>query len=209
MTTTTASDGHHYGHGIVEPESEGYLFPELKRILSAVQPDGGPIFEIGAGGGWTAAQLGELGYQVTGVEISADGVALAQHNAPAARIEHGSAYDDLAGIYGTFRTVYALEVVEHLYSPRLFAQRAYDLLPAGGHLVISTPFHGYWKNLMLAATGKMDQHFTALWDHGHIKFWSRRTLNALLTEAGFRNIQFSFAGRIYPLSKSFFACAER
>jgi 2-polyprenyl-6-hydroxyphenyl methylase/3-demethylubiquinone-9 3-methyltransferase len=37
--------------------------------------------------------------------------------------------------------------------------------------VISTPFHGYWKNIALAVSGKFDDHFTALWNGGHIKFF--------------------------------------
>ncbi len=66
----------------------------------------------------------------------------------------------------------SLEVVEHLYFPRKFARTVYDLLEPGGTAIISTPYHGYWKNLVMALTGTMDAHFTALWDHGHIKFWS-------------------------------------
>jgi hypothetical protein len=32
----------------------------------------------------------------------------------------------------------------------------------------------------------MDNHFTVLWDHGHIKFWSRSTLTKALEETGFK-----------------------
>jgi hypothetical protein len=39
---------------------------------------------------------------------------------------------------------------------------------------VSTPYHGYHKNLGLALSGKMDAHFTALWEGGHIKFFSIR-----------------------------------
>ena len=211
MKRSTSQDEHAvlYGHSAVQPPSEDYLFPELRRILTSVQPDGGPLFEIGAGGGWTAQRLTNLGYDVTGIEPSVDGVALARRNAPGARIELASAYDNLSELYGRYRTVFALEVIEHLYSPRIFARNAYELLEDGGHLIVSTPFHGYWKNLILAATGKMDAHFTALWDHGHIKFWSRDTLSKLLKEAGFRQVEFSYAGRFYPFPKSFFACAQR
>jgi 2-polyprenyl-6-hydroxyphenyl methylase/3-demethylubiquinone-9 3-methyltransferase len=86
---------------------------------------------------------------------------------------------------------------------------AYALLEDGGYIIVSTPFHGYWKNLALAVTGKLDNHFMALWEHGHIKFWSKRTLTVLLSSAGFRNITFSYAGRPYPFAKSMFACAQR
>ncbi len=61
----------------------------------------------------------------------------------------------------------------------------------------------------LLLAGKMDQHFTALWDYGHIKFWSVKTLGALLAEAGFRDIRFRRIGRIPPLAKSMIAVATR
>ena len=79
----------------------------------------------------------------------------------------------------------------------------------GGHLILSTPYHGYWKNLALAITGNMDQHFTALWDHGHIKFWSIKTLGLLLREVGFSNVSFVRVGRIPVLAKSMIAVAEK
>jgi 2-polyprenyl-6-hydroxyphenyl methylase/3-demethylubiquinone-9 3-methyltransferase len=55
----------------------------------------------------------------------------------------------------------------------------------------------------------MDKHLTALWTHGHIKFWSRDTLGQLLDEAGFENIRFHRVGRIPPLAKSVIAVAEK
>jgi len=197
-----------YGHTASQPESESYLYPHLLKLLRRIEARG-PLFEIGAGAGWTASSLTELGFQVTGVEPSADGVALCRRNAPRATIHMGSAYDDLAERYGRFPVVYSLEVIEHLYSPRLFVRAAYDLLEEGGHLILSTPYHGYWKNLALALTGKLDDHFTALWDHGHIKFWSERTLRILLAEGGFEGFVFTHAGRRPPLSKSLFVVAVR
>jgi 2-polyprenyl-6-hydroxyphenyl methylase/3-demethylubiquinone-9 3-methyltransferase len=55
----------------------------------------------------------------------------------------------------------------------------------------------------------MDKHFTALWDHGHIKFWSERTLRALLAEAGCHEIEFRRVGRIPALAKSMIAIARK
>lgn len=75
--------------------------------------------------------------------------------------------------------------------------------------MVSTPYHGYWKNLALALTGRMDSHFTALWDHGHIKFWSKRTLDELLREAGFVEVEFLRLGRVPPLAKSMMALAKK
>ena len=61
---------------------------------------------------------------------------------------------------------------------------------------MSTPYHGYLKNLALAITGKMDAHFGPLWDGGHIKFWSRKTLSRLLEEKGFEVTDFAGCGRV-------------
>jgi 2-polyprenyl-6-hydroxyphenyl methylase/3-demethylubiquinone-9 3-methyltransferase len=47
----------------------------------------------------------------------------------------------------------------------------------------------------------MDNHFTALWDHGLIKFWSVQTISTLLRETGFVDLQITRVGRIAPLAK--------
>jgi 2-polyprenyl-6-hydroxyphenyl methylase/3-demethylubiquinone-9 3-methyltransferase len=105
--------------------------------------------------------------------------------------------------------VLSLEVVEHVYAPRDYARTVFDVLSPGGVAIVSTPYHGYWKNLALALTGRMDRHFTALWDHGHIKFWSMTTLGELLREAGFVDIRFQRVGRVPALAKSMIAVARR
>lgn len=105
--------------------------------------------------------------------------------------------------------VISLEVVEHVYSPRDYARTLVSLLEPGGTAIVSTPYHGYFKNLAMAVTGKMDTHFTALWDHGHIKFWSIHTLSQLLTEAGLNDIQFFRVGRIPALAKSMIAIGRK
>jgi 2-polyprenyl-6-hydroxyphenyl methylase/3-demethylubiquinone-9 3-methyltransferase len=103
--------------------------------------------------------------------------------------------------------VTSLEVVEHVYFPRRYAATLFSLLEPCGTAIVSTPYHGYWKNLALALSGRMDTHYTALWDHGHIKFWSIETLGKLLTDAGFRAIQFRRVGRFPALAKSMIAVA--
>jgi len=85
----------------------------------------------------------------------------------------------------------------------------FNLLEDKGLAIISTPYHGYLKNLALALSGKMDAHFTALWDHGHIKFWSMRTLSELLRETGFVDIRFQRVGRIPALANSMIALARK
>jgi 2-polyprenyl-6-hydroxyphenyl methylase/3-demethylubiquinone-9 3-methyltransferase len=111
--------------------------------------------------------------------------------------------------FGSFDVVTSAEVVEHLYLPRHLARNSYQALRPGGVAIFTTPYHGYWKNVVMALTGKLDAHFTVLWDGGHIKFWSRRTLTRLLEEAGFRVERFVGVGRVPLLWKSMILVARK
>ncbi|HXG28761.1 MAG TPA: class I SAM-dependent methyltransferase [Nevskiales bacterium] len=189
--------------------SHAYLLPGLKNILEGLEipQEKRRLFDLGCGNGSVANELVRLGWEVAGVDPSEQGIAHANTHFPHITLRVGSAYDDLVAQYGTFPVVVSLEVVEHLYAPRRYAKTLYSLLDPGGVAIVSTPYHGYLKNLALAVTGRMDAHFTALWDHGHIKFWSIKTLRALLEEVGFRDIRFHRVGRIPPLAKSMIAVA--
>ena len=105
--------------------------------------------------------------------------------------------------------VVSTEVIEHLFDPLSFARSCFSFLRPGGKAIISTPYHGYLKNLALAVTGKMDFHFHPQCLGGHIKFWSRKTLSLLLHEAGFRVVGFHGAGRLPWLWKSMILVAEK
>ena len=137
------------------------------------------------------------------------GIALAKAAYPNRCFEVASAYDDLTSSWGRFPLVVSLEVVEHIYDPKRYSRTLYDLLEPGGTAILSTPYHGYLKNLALALSGKFDRHFTALQDGGHIKFFSIATLSSLLREAGFKDIRFLRVGRIPPLAKSMVAIAKK
>jgi len=186
--------------------SHSYLLPTVDAALAELAPN--TVFDLGCGNGSTAKHLAAR-YTVAGIDASRSGIALANAAFPDLRLEVGSAYDDLATRYGQFDAVISLEVVEHLLNPKLYVQRMFALVRPGGGVIISTPYHGYFKNLMLALFGKMDRHFTALWDGGHIKFWSVRTLTILLKDAGFPDIEFKFVGRVPALAKSMIAIARR
>jgi 2-polyprenyl-3-methyl-5-hydroxy-6-metoxy-1,4-benzoquinol methylase len=187
-----------------------YLMPTVRAELTKVWADGARhLFDLGCGNGSVAAALAHDGWDVTGVDPSTEGIRKAQRAYPLLKLRQGSAYDDLPEIYGRFPVILSLEVVEHVYAPRRYARTLFDLLEPAGTAIISTPYHGYFKNLALAMSGRMDAHFTALWDHGHIKFWSIRTLSILLREAGFAEVRFHRVGRFPALAKSMIAVARK
>ena len=196
-----------YRQGAQHNHAHAYLLPVIYEIVRSEKAR--RAFDLGCGNGDTVAALAASGIEAIGVDPSAEGIELAKEKYPHCQFALGSAYDDLRGTYGTFPFVVSLEVVEHLYSPRRFAATLFDLVRPGGIAVVSTPYHSYWKNLALAVTGRMDAHFTALWENGHIKFWSRATLRTLLERAGFADISFRRVGRVPLVAKSMIALARK
>ena len=198
-------------HDAAATHAHAYLLPAVDKILLERKRSFGArrVFDVGCGNGFVADHLRQLDFDVTGVDSSTEGIEHANTAYPELKLYAGSAYDNLAAKYGRFPVVISLEVIEHVYWPRAFAKTIFDLVATGGIAVVTTPYHGYLKNLALAVTGQMDRHFTALWDHGHIKFWSRDTLQTVLTEAGFSHVEFHHVGRIPPLAKSMIAVAYR
>lgn len=188
--------GHHHA----------YLLNPLLRLLSQVSslPNNQiRILDIGCGNGSMTSFLAQQGYQVVGIEASESGIKYAREKYDNCEFILGSVYDPVPqDLKHSFDIVLSAEVVEHLYYPKELVRYARECLKPSGHFIITTPYHGYWKNLLLAVTGKMDRHFTVLWNNGHIKFFSVNTLSNLLESEGFSPQKFDFAGRFPYLWKS-------
>ncbi len=187
-----------------------YILPALKKLLRDI-PRNAVIADVGCGNGSLIAQFQQDDLQLHGLEMSMSGLAEARKAYPRIHFEYADLTADLSShaLAGKCDVVISTEVVEHVFLPRIYAKNCYTLLKPNGLLVVSTPYHGYVKNIVLAVTGKMDHHFTALWDYGHIKFWSRQTLTALLEEAGFVVTGFRGVGRLPFLWKSMILVATK
>jgi 2-polyprenyl-6-hydroxyphenyl methylase/3-demethylubiquinone-9 3-methyltransferase len=186
------------------PQSHDYLFPIVHQLIKGTPP-GATVLDLGCGNGSFISNFRSAGWKLHGTDFSPTGIEVARSSFPEINFflsDATSTAGDLARNIGSADVVVSTEVIEHVYSPRGFLRNAHSLLKPGGMLVISTPYHGYLKNLALAATNSMDKHFTALRDHGHIKFWSRKTLTSILNETGFTDIHFYGAGRLPYLWKS-------
>lgn len=199
------ADDYHHGK---PNRSLSYLLPAILKGLEK-NTSIRRVFEIGCGTGDLANLLTRKGYIVLASDPSISAIASARSRFPDQLFEEASAYEDLHARFGKWDAVVSMEVIEHLYRPKIFAKTAFRLLANNGTLIISTPYHGYWKNLALALSGKMDDHFMALRDHGHIKFWSEKTIAVLLSDAGFKSIEIIRTGRIHPLAKSMVIIAQK
>ncbi len=168
------------------------------------------MLDAGCGNGYIARVLSSRGFNVTAFDLSPDGIALAQEKEPNIRWYVRSVYDDLIDI-GTsgFDVIISSEVIEHLYSPQKFLANMYSLLRANGTLILTTPYHGYLKNLALTLFNVWDKHHTVDWEGGHIKFFSEKTISKMLVETGFSHIKFRNAGRAPYLWKSMVLSARK
>ncbi|PTB20589.1 SAM-dependent methyltransferase [Trinickia symbiotica] len=192
------------------PESCGYVAPRILELLGVL--DVRRVLDIGAGNGALCAELAKAGYEVAGVEYDPKGVQLAKSAHPNIPFYNFGVEDDPARLLAherAFDAIVSTEVVEHLFSPHLLPIYASRCLKAGGYFILSTPYHGYLKNLALSALNQWDAHHTPLWHGGHIKFWSRATLTALLSANGFQVVGFSGVGRLPYLWKSMVLVARK
>jgi 2-polyprenyl-3-methyl-5-hydroxy-6-metoxy-1,4-benzoquinol methylase len=179
------------------------VFVELVKKLEGVQS----ICDLGCGNGHITGRLAALGYYVTGVDASASGIQIAQRTYPGVEFVHALIDRDIS--LGQFDLVISSDVIEHLYRPSDLLDAAGLLLKPGGQILLGTPYHGYLKNLVLAATGKMDAHFSALHDGGHIKFFSVNSLSTLMRAHGFDDLRFTFYGRAPWLWKNMICHARK
>jgi 2-polyprenyl-3-methyl-5-hydroxy-6-metoxy-1,4-benzoquinol methylase len=208
MNTNTNSQLYEYTYLDSQPQHHhNYLIAPLLEFLEQVKPlnvDQLRVLDLGCGNGSLTQDIASQGYEVIGVEESVSGIEAAyQQNTHACQFLQGSIYNlPYEQLGDLFDVVIAAEVIEHLLYPKELIRAARKCLKPNGHLIVTTPYHGYWKNLVLAISGKMDEHFTALWDGGHIKFFSVKTLSLLLEQEGFTDPQFKFAGRYPYLWKS-------
>ncbi|MGQ0563084.1 MAG: class I SAM-dependent methyltransferase [Gemmatimonadota bacterium] len=202
-----------YGYKTAAYKTPNYLLEGVNTALAPLRSAGMmALLELGCGNGYVAAQLASAGWRVTATDISAEGVAVARETyaASGARFVTASIYDaTLAQRLGTFDVVLAIEVIEHLQLPRELLRRAFDVLRPGGRLVVTTPYHGYFKNLVLSLTNRWDAHFAVHWDAGHLRFFSPAALTKMALGCGFLNARWTGMGRVPGLWKSFLFQAER
>ncbi len=178
-----------------------YVEPVLRKWLNSEKAN--TLLDLGCGNGALTARLNQFGLLCTGTDFSDSGIQIAQATFPNVNFFQSVMQDDLAQKYQSqFDVVISVEVIEHLLLPRQLFERAKEALKPGGTLIITTPYHGYWKNLALALANKYDSHWHPLRDYGHVKFFSISTLEKLFEEQGFLVESICRVGRIPAFARS-------
>ena len=194
-----------YAYTDAEPaNAHGFLMQPLLELLPT--PKQGQklrVLDLGCGNGSMSNKIAEKGYEVVGVEESPSGIDVARKNFSNCKFLQGSIYSPPAEIMNNdFDVVVSAEVVEHLFYPKELPRLARKCLKPGGRLILTTPYNGYLKNIALSVLDAMDRHVNPLWDGGHIKFFSVKTLSQLLENEGYSDVKFKFTGRAPYLWKA-------
>ena len=180
------------------PYLEQYLAPALLPFIQELSP--ARILDIGCGNGKLCSLLArQTDSYVVGIDRDEVGIELAREAYPSIAFYQKSLDSDplelLDSVGEKFDLVVSTEVIEHLYSPSQMVRFASEVLNPSGKILVTTPYHGYLKNLCLSLANKWDRHLNPLWEGGHIKFWSKRTITQLFEEGNFELCSFKGVGR--------------
>src|ERR1700722_11461133 len=179
------------------PGSCGHIAPKVMELIK--KHNLRRVLDLGAGNGSLCGMIANLGCEVVGVEYDKKGCEVARGSYPRIPFYNFGVQDDPSDLMSAeepFEAVISTEVIEHLFSPHLLPLYAARTLKEHGLLIISTPYHGYLKNLALSIADKWDIHHSPLWHGGHIKFWSQKSLTQLLAQNGFSVLEFHGVGRL-------------
>jgi len=177
----------------------------LREMLSTVSAAN--VLDVGSGPGDVVGALHRDGVSVVGMDVSAEAVAMASRRHKGCRfIEHSAEELPWPVQAGAFDLVIAFEVIEHLLRPRQLLLGAHEALRPGGHLAITTPYHGLLKNLALVPLG-FDRHFAV--EGEHIRFFSDNAIRRILADTGFTMIRVVHLGRAWPVWAGVFVWARR
>lgn len=177
----------------------------LTRCLSAV-PKGGLILDVGCGRGEFCDFFARQGFRAEGTDISQAAVKYAQEHYPGSTFHACPVEDLLPARAGAFDAAFSSEVIEHLFDVGAYLLAINHLLKPGGTLVLTTPYHGLVKNIVIDMLN-YSSHYDPMGQH--IRFFDRKGLDRCLRSFGFEPVHWWGYGRPWPMWKSFFVVSRK
>lgn len=179
-----------FGGGVNSTESDLYEFKPsgshgvLVEWLSHRPPQ--RVLDAGCFDGRFAAYVRQQGHHVTGLDRQ-------KHDGVAERVDAFIEADLNLPLPATlprdFDVVVAGDILEHVMEPsRLLSDLAARVAP-GGEILVSIPNFGHWYPRGRIALGRFDYDQRGPLDRGHIRFFTRNTVERLFEECGLRVIE--------------------
>jgi 2-polyprenyl-3-methyl-5-hydroxy-6-metoxy-1,4-benzoquinol methylase len=134
---------------------------------------------------------GEGGFASAFVRRTGGRAIVAEPNVAAAQVAASHGLTVHAGPFETFAErlcldcISFLDVLEHLDDPAAALRRARALLRPGGHLLLAVPNVGHWSVVEDLLAGDFTYLPLGILCTTHVRFYTRRSLETLLGEAGF------------------------
>jgi SAM-dependent methyltransferase len=168
----------------VPPGAVPERFAERRDFLLAHVRPSEAVLDLGCGDGTFAAELVRAGAKVTAADVSTEALRRAAERAPGLDARLWPDGEPLPLEDASVDTVWAGEVIEHVVDVAPWLSEVRRVLRPGGTLLLTTPDHGRRTMLALALSARrFAAHFEPRSDH--VRFYSRRTLGALLDDFGF------------------------
>jgi ubiquinone/menaquinone biosynthesis C-methylase UbiE len=182
-----------------------YMQARLAFLLERLPP-GARVLDVGCGEGDFTAALLRAGREAVGIDVAQEPLRRAREPGLDLRVVPAAGEWPLPD--ASFDAVWAGETIEHVLDTEGWLSEVRRVLRSGGPLVLSTPAHGPLTRLALALSGRA---FTAHFDprSDHLRFYTRRSLVALLEDFGFEGIETRGLGGVPAARRTLLAAARR
>jgi len=172
-------------------EGAGSSHSVMLKWLAQISP--GRLLDLGCSGGLLAERARALGHRVLGVDVQELPEARGRLDGfIQANLDHGLPREVVDE--GPFDIVLAGDLLEHVRDPGLVLKHARGVLAPGGVLILSVPNFGHWYVRGRALLGIFDYDQRGLLDRTHVRFFTRRSLERELRQAGFRTVRTQVTG---------------
>jgi len=148
------------------------------------------VLEVGPATGYMSRALVEAGCRVTAIEADVESARGAIQ--PGVRVVSGSVEDEdvLRRIDSTFDVVLLADVLEHLRDPQRTLLRMRHFLHPGGYAVVSLPNIANFKIRLALLIGRFDYKDEGILDRTHLRFFTKRSAEAMIRAAGYEVREF-------------------
>jgi 2-polyprenyl-3-methyl-5-hydroxy-6-metoxy-1,4-benzoquinol methylase len=181
--------------------------PRRAFLLEHVRA-GQVVLDIGCGAGEFSAALLEVGATPIAVDVAREALRRARARVPEIDARLWVPGEPLAVDDASIDVVWAGEVIEHVVDVAPWLSELRRVLRPRGTLLLTTPHHGRGALLRLALSRRrFAEHFEPRSDH--VRFFSPRTLAALLDDLGFDVAAMDLAGGVPGLRSTILAKAIR
>ena len=93
-----------------------------------------------------------------------------------------------------FEVVLAADVLEHVRDPEALLRDVRDVLAPGGRVLVSVPNFGHWYPRLRVASGRFDYDRRGILDRGHVRFFTRRSVERVLHRSGWHVLRRDVTG---------------